>query len=683
MSELGVTGLEHYAGQTKEHWIPALNTNSKRIKVYDQIYRFDPTASTMIKTTSMFMSGSTPRVKPASDSAADRAAAQFIEECMFDMTKSWLEVMSDIVLFLPYGFFDMEIVYWRRDGTKSKYDDNRIGWRKWAPRHPSTLHKWEMDENGGISAMVQRAPPNYDTTTLPIEKLLHFTTSGMGKNNPEGVSILDGAYSSWFFAKNLEIEEGIIAERMSGTPVITLPENADLDETDPNSDLSRAQRLVRNIKIAEDMGLTLPFGYEFRYTTPQHGTIMNLGDVIMRHRRNIARSLVMDFIMLGGGDQGSFAMHKDKSQLYIRSLNAYMDKIADVINRHGIPRLLDMNVFPGISGYPEMYFTPITKIDIGDFAQVISGLFNSGALSYDLETENQVRREIGLEEIEEPGVSFKQFAPLSASGYNEPEASDMPEETEEEEEEETTDDDFEFSDLPHGAAVEYTDDLQASLMDMYTEWGEEVAEDLVESDDDEFDEVLAAALLLLARKMVSELTEAMMNMWRKTTGRSPSVQGLRAILDELQYQEEFVRGRLIPDLENDIGGKAQELKDKGAKRDVIITAIIGAVAAHRYRVGMYAGSVFKVWGNYARPLTAFEAMEGRGEVEFDWSTGKIVGEGVLARYFGPSDERNCQGCAYWVERGWTDPAIIPLIGSLECNGNCRHEIQYKYRGRIY
>ena len=82
-----------------------------------------------------------------------------------------------------------------------------------------------------------------------------------------------------------------------------------------------------------------------------------------------------------------------------------------------VPRLMALNVFPNTTGYPKIYFTPITKIDIGDYASVIASLFNSGALTYDLglETENAVRREVGLPEITEPGLIFKQATTVSGN----------------------------------------------------------------------------------------------------------------------------------------------------------------------------------------------------------------------------------------------------------------------------
>jgi len=702
MRELGVPGLKHYGGLVQEHWIKSLNTHDKRIKVYDEMYRYDPTASAMMKTTQMFMCGSRPKVKAASTSRADVEAAEFLESALFDMTKSWQEIMADIALFLVYGYFDMEIVYWQRDGEKSKFEDGRIGWRKWAPRHPRTLGWWEFDDHGGLQAMVQQGPPNYKTIKIPIEKLLHFTTTGMGKNSPEGDSIMDGAYTAWYFAKNLTIEEAIVIERLGGTPKMSLPEDASDD------DAETAEKIVRNIKTCDDMGVVEPFGFEFSYEMPSRGPAIEPGAVIMRHRRSLARTLMMDFIMLGGGDQGSWAMHKDKSALYIRGLNTYMGKVADVINRHGVPRLFSLNAFPGITGLPEVYFTPITKIDIGDFSEVIARLFNSGALSYDMETENTVRREIGLPEVKEPGLSFKQPTPLE---FGPPPEEPKPEDTEDEEEEEEKEDSPEDEDSPddenddesemsefaevvggmsHGEAVSYTNSVGQAMVSDYDDIIEKLAEKLAEtSNEDEWVEQIELAFSELDAAMIARLREAYFDVFRRAVGSPPDIESLRVILEELEFQYGYMENSLKPDIKRKVLDKRQDTKRDSASRAVIILALIGAAAAFRYRVSMYGGSTYKIWAK-AHAKRVYQRMKPRADrlgldISLDLGDGMVYGDDVLARYAGPDDERTCAECHEWVQRGWVKarPGVPPPIGSLACSSNCRHRIEFKVRGRIY
>ena len=698
MGELGYTGLTVYSGLPQEHWITALYTHSKRIQKYDEMYRYDPTVSAMISTTSMFMSQTDINVEAASTSRADMEAAEFLESNLTDMTKSWQEIMADIVLFMVYGFFDSEIVYWKRDGTKSQFDDGRIGWRKWAPRHPTTLLNWEFDENWGLKGMVQQGPPAWKTVSIPIEKLLHFTTTGMGKGNPSGSSLLEGAYTSWFYIKNLTIQQAITIERMGGTPYITLPEGATQDATDSNSDSERAKKLVRNIKTAEDMGLVLPHGFEFGYATPGSGPTLDSLAVILNHRRDLARTLLMDFIMLGGGDQGSWAMHSDKSSMYIRSLGSMMKKVTDVINRHGVPRLFALNAFPGLAGLPHVYFTPITKIDISGFAEVIERLFRAGGVTYDMGTENAIRRVAGLPEITEPGLTFSHPYAMEAGGTVDgkgPEEGQDDETGQEtsEEEGDTQEEGAQFAEgapgLGYQEAVAATDRVAKQLLAAYDETIGNLSQNMAqEEDEDRWEELAVAALALLATKMVGILRRSVFTVWDRTTNRDTSLAGLKAILDELTYQDEFIRNSLGPTVRDKILAERRRLRNTGLSTENLALALAGVVAGIRYRMKLYSGAVYKIWANAANPTAIFKriadaAQRTDDDVRREWPSGRIVGENVQARYDGPSDERTCPDCSAVMDQGWIPAARIPLIGSLVCDGSCRHAIVYKYKGRIY
>jgi phage gp29-like protein len=688
-SELGITGLLHWHGEVQDHFIADLKTSSKKIKTYDEMYRLDSTAATMINVSSMFMRNAGIDVEPASLSEEDLEAAEFLRECLHDMTSDFERVMADIVMFLPYGWMDMEIVYMKRDGKKSKFDDGRIGWRKWAPRHPVTLDKWEFDANGGLQGMHQLGPPDYKSTYIPIEKLLHFTTTGLGKGNPEGQSVLEGGYRPWWTIKGLSVIECILAERASGTPVIELPEGATTDSS-PDSDLERAKTIVRNVKVAEDMGLTLPHGFKFYYETPKSGPAVDIGSMIMRRRRSLSRVLTMDFIMLGGGDQGSWSMHSDKSALYIRALGTYLKVVAHIINRHAIPRLFALNAFPGITGLPKVYFQKITKIDIGGYAEVIARLFNSGAVSYDLDTENAVRREVGLPEVEEPGIVYKPPMLLERAGEypaQKPEE-EKPEGEDEDEEGDEEEGLSEFAEnvsgLSHAEAVKYVDQVGNRMVRDYDGIAGELADALAGSDDEEqWEAEIDAALFALAGAMQARLRRGMFGIWRKTTGGDPDLDGLEAILEELKFQQGYIDDSLVPAIKRKVLAERRDQKE--AATSIIILAIVGVLAAFKARIKQYAGGIYKIQTNHASSSVIFRRMlpvaKKAGETIARSATGHIYGPNVLCRYVGHLDSRTCDDCRRIILGGWQ--LSVPPVGSNKCGPNDRCYIEYKFRGRIY
>jgi len=675
--EFGVPGLQQWGGQVQEQWISSLRTSEKRVKIYDEMSRMNPTGSAMIQTTTMFMKSVAPQVTPGGDSAADIEMAEHIERNLHTMSRSWEEIMGDIVLYIVYGFFDEELVYEKRD-------DGKIYWRKWAPRHPITLDRWEFDDNGGLQGMHQQ----WDTKTvyIPIEKLLHITTTGAGKGNPEGQSVLEGAYEPWFFIKNLNILQAIVCERMSGTPVINMPPEATMEGA--NSDLAKAKRIVRNVKLGSEMGLTLPDGWEFKYEMPATGPAINIGDVIQSHKKDFAETLMMGFIVMGSSnDAGSWAMIKDKSAMYISALNTFLRQIASVINRHGIPRLLELNAYPKTEKYPEIVFPKITKIDIGDYAEVISKGYNSGVLTYDLETENAVRRVIGLPQIKESGLMLKPNLPAEEGASQPPEGKSVgetriPTGQSVKEKKDGTVKASEFSDAAMAKVVsDSVDQIALRMISTYDKTLKQLPKDLEAADENDWADLVDWYANEVYEALRDKLNDEMIIAWRNFTDDNPKIEALKIIVDELMVQSDYLKNSLIPAFKELIMQTARDA-DSNMRR----LAVAGAIGSFRYRVGTYANSIFPLYGNQANAYVSKRKLDSafpNNLVEIDWGVGILSGDGLLGRYVGPNDAGTCIGCSTEIEKGWTQPQSLAPIGTNECKNGCRHVIQYKYHGRVF
>jgi len=673
--ELGYTGLDEWHGRVSEQWINDLRTSAKRVQTYDEMARMDSTGAAVLQTTSILLRGADIHVTPASQDDEDIEIADFIEHCLNDMSKSWQEVMGDIVHFLTYGFFDVEIVYKERN-------DGKIGWKKWAPRHPVTLDRWIFDENGGLQGMRQRT--DRGDVEIPIEKLLHFTTTGVGKNNPEGRSIFEGAYAPWFFIKNLSIQEAIVCERMAGTPVMKLP--PDVDEDDPG--YAAAEKVVRNIKLGDDMGLVEPDGYEFRYEMPNGRMPVDIGKVIERHQKEFATVVLMDFILLGGGDAGSHAMVKDKSALYVKGLNTYLSIIAAIINQHAIPRLLALNgIEPEDGAFPKVYFDQITKIDVGDYAEVIRKLFDSGAVTYDMDTENEVRREIGLHEIDEPGIMMK--ANMAANRNpdlkkDKQESQDEKQEPQDEKQESKNEEKYEFAEvLDRSNADDFADYVAMLLIQRYDKITKDLPAVLARAEQSEIADILSEHGYRVAEELLDEIYESTFNAWRATTGERPNADALVVIVSMLTEQRDRLRNHLRPDFER----KVLEAKQKATQQSMPLYAaealIESAIAAFRYRVSLYASAIFQIHANHAHAYKSYTNIKARypnADVIMDWDSGLLEGD-LVGRYVGPDDKVTCEDCDHELSLGWhKNPAPI---GSLRCGPNCRHSIEWKYRSRVF
>ena len=357
--ELGSTGLARFGQHVHEEFLPDLR-GPKAIKVFREMSDNDPVIGAALLNIEMLVRQVEWRVDPASSSRKDRDWAKFVEDSMNDMSYSWADTLAEILSFLPYGWSYHEIVYKRRGGlwgsgkTRSQFSDGFISWRKIPIRGQSSLFGWEFnDDSGDITHMIQQAPPKYETVYLPIERSLLFRTTSH-KNNPEGRSILRNAYRPWYFKKHIEEIEGIGVERdLAGIPTayvdpVLMSEAATPDE---KALLESIKTLLKNVRNDQQAGIIFPRAYDDNGNSQYDFELMTSGGarqfptdpIITRYDQRIAMSLLCDFILLGHEKVGSFALSSDKTDLFAVALGTWLNSIAEVFNRHALPRLFKLN----------------------------------------------------------------------------------------------------------------------------------------------------------------------------------------------------------------------------------------------------------------------------------------------------------------------------------------------------
>lgn len=401
-SEVGTTGLNYTGGYVYEEFLSILRW-PRAGKIYKEMSWNDPVIGAILYMAEQLIRKATWTVCPASKATADLQAAQFLKECMDDMSNTWVETIVEIMSMFTYGWSWHEIVYKIRDGANknpsrnSKYKDGRIGWRRIPGRSQETLHQWLFDPNddGGIVAMQQLGAPDWKLRTIPIEKSLLFRTK-TERNNPEGKSLLRNAYRPWYFKKHIEEIEGIGIERdLAGLPVLVTPEDMDIWNTlDPKAvqTKAKAEALVRNIRRDKNEGIVLPFGWDLKLLSTGSRRQFDTNAIINRYDQRIAITLLADIVMLGADKVGSFALADVKKSLLSAALEAQIQNIADVWNRYAIPRLFAFNSFVGLTDYPKLVPGEVETPDLKELADYIQKL--SGAnmpLFPDIDLENHLR----------------------------------------------------------------------------------------------------------------------------------------------------------------------------------------------------------------------------------------------------------------------------------------------------
>lgn len=404
----GVTGLTRFGNMVFEEFLPQLRW-PRAAKVYQEMADNDATVGAIMYMTKQLVRKSNWTVKAASDEDADIEAAQFVEECMHDMSTSWADTISEILSMFIYGWSFHEIIYKIRRGPlekngkfRSKFSDGKIGWRDMPIRSQHTLYGWEFAEDGNPTAMIQWAPPDYKMTTIPFSKGLLFRTE-VSRGNPEGRSLLRNAYRSWYFKKRIEEIEGIGIERdLAGLPVLQPPDGINIwDKHNPDAMalLHKAEDMVRKVRRDKSEGLVLPHGWDFQLVSTGGSRQFDTNAIINRYDQRMAITMLADIVMLGADKVGSFALGEVKQSLMASAIEALIQAIADVFNKYAVPSLMEINAIKCPNGYPKITPEEIETPSLEDVAKI----FKATGLRVDanIELYNYVMKILQVGEITE------------------------------------------------------------------------------------------------------------------------------------------------------------------------------------------------------------------------------------------------------------------------------------------
>lgn len=393
----GRSGLKwSQPGYIEDEFLPQLR-GSRGIKVYREMSDNDPIVGACLYAIRQILREVRWSVK-AADSGADPKTdpdAVFLEECMRGMTHTWGDFISESMSMFIYGWAWFEQVFYIRE-------DGRAAWKKLPLRAQSSYEKWEMTDAGDIVGFWQRPAPDYQGIFIPSSKSIHLRTESRA-NNPEGRSILRNAYRPWYFRKNLQEIEAIGIERdLVGVPMMKLPEQMKVeDDTDENAvAIKWAKDIVTNIRRDEQAGLVLPFGWEFELVGSPGTKTIDVNKTIDRYSKEIAISLLAQFIMLGMERTGSYALAKELIDMFYASLEGFADYVASAFNLQAVTLLFRLN---GEANKPLPYVvhTAIKREMIRDMAYYVSSLLNVKALDLTDELKNYLKNYPRLQEFSE------------------------------------------------------------------------------------------------------------------------------------------------------------------------------------------------------------------------------------------------------------------------------------------
>lgn len=399
--ERGATGLKRFGGRIDEEFLNELRGERGRRTIIEMRDN-EPVIGSGLLAFETLLRSVTWKVEAGGSSPADAEAADFLASIPDDMTMSWSDTISEILSMLQFGWSFLEIVWKRRLGREpgpdpenrdrslptSNFADNRIGVRKLAIRAQESLDEWIFDPDGGVRGLIQdpsMMPQGTVLEPIPIEKALLFRTTSR-KNNPEGRSLLRIIYRPWFFKKNIQEIEAIGIEReLAGFPVAGIPARL-FRSTDPGDQLiiGEWERTVRDLRRDHLDGLVMPLDYDesgnplykLELLSTSGRRQIDVSPVVERYNVEMAVGLLVDFLLLGHEAVGSFALAATKSDLFSLAANSILGNIADVLNRHLVPRLFTFETL-AIDQLPKLVPNTLETVDLkelGDYITSLSGV---------------------------------------------------------------------------------------------------------------------------------------------------------------------------------------------------------------------------------------------------------------------------------------------------------------------
>src|SRR3990167_8668402 len=199
--ELSVSSLKRHGGDVDEEYLRELR-GQQGVQLYKEMGNH-PVIAAVLQAIKMTLRRVQWYAVPPKSGREEEV--QFLNQCMEDMSHTFADYVDQILSMLQYGYAPFETVYKIRKGdarqpgpriSKSRFDDGKIGWRKFCLIGQDTLapgNSWMFnDEDGSLKGCNQLPPVGTPFIrnrqwyiSIPIEKMVLFRTTAE-KNNPEG-----------------------------------------------------------------------------------------------------------------------------------------------------------------------------------------------------------------------------------------------------------------------------------------------------------------------------------------------------------------------------------------------------------------------------------------------------------------------------------------------------------------
>lgn len=349
---------------------------------------------------------------------------EFVRQNMNDMEHSWFSFIKQAATFNTFGFAVIEKVFRKRlKSNGSKYDDGLIGIKKLPLRAQDSLIGWEWTNQGRDLDGVWQAvikPAGYQQGTylrtltdatfgekvkIPRKKFMLFRT-GNDKDSPLGCSPLISCYESWKYKKALEVVEGQgVSADMQGFKILYIPPRYLTEDATPEDKEVAAhyQRILKNMHVGEQSAAIFPLVldengkrmFDFEIVSVSGSKAYDTNKIINRYSLEILTALGADFLVLGQGSGGSFALSDNKQAIGEIAIEAKLAEIQDQLNHDLIPQLFSLNGW-STEVLPKFVFRGVDKPDLDVLSKWVQRLGAAGLIPQTPETVDWLCEQAGM-----------------------------------------------------------------------------------------------------------------------------------------------------------------------------------------------------------------------------------------------------------------------------------------------
>lgn len=401
----GTSGIEVYSGYFSEEYLDTL-TGSKAADIYDQMRRSDSEVKMAISAVKNPILGASWLVEANPDMGEEgEKHAALIDHILFsDTERPFTEFLAEALTVTEFGHAVFEIVH--KIVQNHEEFGNYVGLAQLGWRSPKTLEQWHIDPvTSRVQSINQVSNGDQGVNVLIPGEFLLVITLGKEGDNYEGVSMLRPCYGPYIRKRNFQKFMAAGTEKFAiPTPIMHIP-----DGQENSQQYTNAIAALEAYTSHQKNYITLPSGWELELTNNPFDPD-KVQVAIDAEDKAIKNAFLANFLGLGQGATGSYALSNDLSDFFLTGIEHIAYLIAGRVNQKLIPDLVRLNFGPQ-KAYPKLKVSGISDKAGKELAEIYSSLVDAGAITPTEKDEVHLRDRYGFPEMDKDSARQAPGAP--------------------------------------------------------------------------------------------------------------------------------------------------------------------------------------------------------------------------------------------------------------------------------